>query len=137
MPDYDFLTNVESTLLTTLTANALLNEYNWQRWDSDEQVQLPRGVLGLRARRDPEESPYHRIDVIIKFEGRPKKQKLSTVMNELLSVLKNTSPNDLTLNSNNTVTFIGKAINIAEDRPIVTGLRTWTLGFVIYALPMN
>jgi len=137
MPDVDFLTNVESSFLELFMQDEMLKEYNWQRWDSDVQLELPRGLIGLKSRRDPEESPYHRIEVSVRFEGRPKKQKLSVVMNELVELLKNTDDEDLTNASHGSVTFIGRAIQVQEERPIMSGLRTWTLTFVIYAVPMN
>ena len=137
MPDVDFLTNVESAFLSVFAANPILGKYNWQRWDSDEQLELPRGVLGLRARRDPEETPYHRIEVSVRLEGRSKRQKLSVVMREMVDLLQNMGDGDLSSASNNKVTFIGKAVNVSEDRPIAQGLRTWTVNFVIYAVPMN
>lgn len=137
MPEVDFLTNVESAFLKLFTNNPLLNEYSWARWDSDEEMKLPAATLGLRARRDPDETPYHRVDVSLRLEGRPKKQKLSTVMNEIITVLKTTQPQQLSELSDGMVSFIGKAITVGEDRPIRSGLRSWTLDFAIYALPMN
>lgn len=133
----DFLTSVENAFLNIFNANAILSGYHWQPWDSDAQLELPRGVLGLRARRDPEETPYHRIDVTLRLEGRPQKQELSTVMNEVMTVLKTTSPEELTQASNNLAQFIGRANVAIEDRPIQSGLRTWQLQFVVYAVPME
>jgi hypothetical protein len=132
----DFLTNVETAFLSLFTANDLLREYNWQRWDSDAEAKLPRGLMGLKARRDPEDTPYHRIEVEIRLEGRPTRQKLSVVVNELKDVLEATSETALSAASGDTVQFMGRAISVSQDRPIVGGLRTWTFGFVIYALPM-
>jgi hypothetical protein len=136
MVDVDFLTNVETAFLTVFAANPLLVQYNWQRWDSDDQLEVPRGVIGLRSRRDPEETPYHRIDVSVRLEGRPKRQKLSVVMNELVKLLTNLSQDDLGTASGNKVVFLGKAIAVGQDRPITSGLRTWTLEFSVYAVPM-
>jgi hypothetical protein len=136
MAGVDFLTNVETAFLTLLAANPLLAEYNWQRGTSDKQVELPRGVLGLRSQRDPDESPYYRIDVLIKLEGRPKKQEMAAIRNELVELLETTEPSDLSDASKGTVAFIGRAIRVVEENPIVEGLRTRTLGFMIYAVPM-
>jgi hypothetical protein len=133
----DFLTNVETAFLTIFEADPLLSQYNWQRWDSDQQIQIPRGVLGLRSRRDPDETPYQRIEVNLRFEGRPKREPLGTVMAALVNLLEHIDPIDLTNASGNTVTFIGKAINVEHDRPIVQGLRYWTHTFVVYAVAMN
>lgn len=136
MADYDFLTNVETAFLKIFAANAVLDAYNWQRWDSDVELKLPRGVLGLRARIDPEETPYRRVEVAIRLEGRPKRHKLSVVMHEMWSVLQSTNASDLSDASDGTVKFIGDGVAVSEDRPIASGLRTWTIGFSIYALPM-
>jgi hypothetical protein len=133
----DFLTNVETAFLSLFTAHPILGGYNWQQWDSDVQVELPRGVLGLRSRVNPDETPYRRIDVSVRFEGRPKKPKLGYVMAALTELLEQTNDSDLSAASGNTVVFIGKAINIEQDRPITSGLRTWTQTFTIYAVPMN
>lgn len=136
MPELDFLTNVESSFLNVFMADPMLKQYNWKRWDSDEEKELPRAALGLRSRRDPDETPYHRIEVTLKIEGRPKRLKLSAVMNEVIKVLSTTNELDLGAASGGTVAFIGKADLVTQDRPITEGLRTWTLGFVIYAVPM-
>jgi len=132
----DFLTNVETAFLKTFTANSILNAYNWQRWDSDEIVELPRAVLGLRAMRDPDDTPYHKLYVVIRLEGRPKQHKLTVIVNELKDVLETTTETDLYTASGNTVNFIGRALSIGEDRQIAEGLRVWLFSFVIYALPM-
>jgi hypothetical protein len=58
-------------------------------------------------------------------------------MNELIHLLETATTNDLSDASNGTVVFIGKATSVQQDRPIVTGLRTWTLVFAVYAVPMK
>jgi hypothetical protein len=132
----DFISNVETAFLSLFAADDILSGYNWEKWDSDKELKLPRGYLGLRARRDPEETPYHRIDVTVTFEGRPKKTKLSVVMAALKSLLETKSPSDLTTASGNTVKFIGQAVSVNEDRRIAGGLRTWVFTFALYAVPM-
>ncbi len=136
MPQEDFLTNVETAFLFVLTSNTLLAQYNWQKWDDDSEAELPRGKIGLSARREPDDTPYHRIEVVIQFEGRPKRQKLSVVVNELKDVFETINTTALDAASGNTVKFMGHAITVAENRPITGGLRVWTFGFVIYAVPM-
>jgi hypothetical protein len=132
----DFLTNIETALLAIISNNDLLREYNWQRWDSDVEAKLPRGMMTLAAVRDPEETPYHKVQVLVRFEGRPTKQKLSVVVNELKDVLEATTEAALDAASGDTVKFIGKAVSVSQSRDIRDGLRVWTFGFIIYALPM-
>jgi len=132
----DFLTNVETAFLKVFTADSVLKEYNWERWDSDQTVELPRATLGLSARRDPEDTPYHRIEAVIRFEGRPKKQKMTAIVNQLKDVLETINTADLDTASGNTVQFMGHAITVNENRSIVEGLRVWMFAFVIYGLPM-
>jgi hypothetical protein len=130
----DFLTNVEAAFLAIFTANDVLKDYHWQAYDSDEQIVLPRGVLVVSARRDPDETPYYRIEVAIRLEGRPKHQDLSPVRNELVDVFEQLTTDQLSTASEGTVAFIGKGINVVEDSPIREGLRTRTLNFVIYGV---
>ncbi len=132
----DFLTNVETAFLNLFNADPILKDYNWQHYASDEKIVLPRGVLNVTSRRDPDETPYHRIEVNIRLEGRPLHQELSPVKNELVELFDNTSEFDLSQASEGTVWFIGKATNVAEDGPVKDGLRTRTFGFVIYGVPM-
>jgi hypothetical protein len=136
MPQDDFLTNVETAFLSLFQGSDILKSYNWQRWDDDVEPGLPRGMMTLAAARDPEETPYHRIQVIIRFEGRPKRQKLSVVVNELKDLLEAATTTDLDTKSGNTVKFIGKAVSVVQSRDVREGLRVWQFGFVIYAVPM-
>lgn len=133
----DFLTNVETALLAVFNGDQILKDYNWKRYDSDEQIALPRGVLAVNSRRDPEETPYHRIEVRIRLEGRPNHQELSPVKNELVEVFEKMTPFDLSEFSEGTVTFIGKAEQVVEDSSVREGLRIRTLSFVIYGVPMS
>jgi hypothetical protein len=132
----DFLTNIETAFLSVFTQNAILKEYNWQRWDDDVEAELPRGMMMLSAIRDPEDTPYHKVHVQMQFEGRPKKQKLSVVVNELKNVLIATTQLALGAACNNTVQFMGRALSVQENRAVKDGLRVWSFGFVIYALPI-
>jgi len=136
MPAPDFLTNVETAFLSVIQDNAILALYNWERWDSDKEVKLPRGRLGLNARPD-DETAYYKVKATFTFEGRPKKQKLSIVVNEFKSLMQSLDTTDLNVASGNTVTFIGKADDVTEDRRIVGGLRTWIFEFAMYAVPMQ
>jgi hypothetical protein len=74
--------------------------------------------------------------VIVRFEGRPKRQKLSVVVNELKDLLEAANTTDLDTKSGNTVKFIGKAVSVVQSRDVREGLRVWQFGFVIYAVPM-
>ena len=132
----DFLTNVETAFLKIVAANTILKAYNWQRWDSDNPVRLPRGVIELSARQDPDESPIHRVQFDITFEGKPKRQKLSVVMHELKALLETTTTTDLKTASGSTVHFYNKAESVSMDTPIRDELRNWTLSFALYALPL-
>ncbi len=136
MPAPDFLENVETAWLKVIQDNAILAVYNWERWDSDKQLELPRGRVNLQARTDPDETPYQRVETSFVFEGRPKKQKLSVIMNELKTLLQTLEADDLYVASGNTVKFIGKAVSINENRQVQGGLRVWTLSFAVYALSM-
>jgi hypothetical protein len=137
MPATDFLTNVETAFLSVFAANDILKMYNWQRWDSDVEVKLPRGHIGLSARTDPEESAYQRVQVTLTFEGRPKKHKFSVVVNELKSLFQLLETSDLDAATGDTVKFLGKADVVTEDRRVVSGLRTWVYTFAIYAVPIQ
>jgi hypothetical protein len=136
MPAADFLTNVETAFLTVIQTNAILALYNWERWDSDRELKLPRGHVQLSARPD-DETAYYKVKATFTFEGRPKKQKLSIVVNEFKALMQVLDVTDLSLASGNTVTFIGKAIDVSEDRRIMGGLRNWVYEFSIYAVPMS
>ena len=136
MPAADFLTNVETAFLSVFAANDILKFYNWQRWDSDKQLKLPRGSIELSTRTDPEEGPYQRVQITLTFEGRPKKHRFSVIVNEIKSLFQTLNTTDLDTASGNTVQFMGKADSVAEDRRIAGGLRTWVFAFVMYALPM-
>ena len=87
MSHTDFLTNFETALLKLLTANTVLASYTWEVWDSDKTVKRPRGVIELEATRDLEESPIFKVMVTITLEGKPKKQKMSSVAYELETVM--------------------------------------------------
>ncbi len=136
MPAADFLENVETAWLKVIQDNAILAVYNWERWDSDVEMKLPRGRVNLQARTDPDETPYQRVETSFVFEGRPKKQKLSVIMNELKTLLQTLDADDLYVASGNTVKFLGLAVGVNESRQVQSGLRVWTLTFAIYALSM-
>ena len=133
MPADDFLTNVEEAWLVAVSASTILAAYNWERWDSDRQLKQPRARLALSSRTDPEEGPYQRVSHVFTFEGRPKRHKLSVVVNEFKTLLETVNLIDLQGASNNTVQFFGKGENIMEDRRVEGGLRVWTYGFTLYA----
>lgn len=132
----DFLTNVETAWLTVIQASTILAQYNWERWDSDKKLKIPRGWISLSARTNPEEGPYQAVTTTFTFEGRPKRHKLSIVVNEFKTLLEELNLIDLQGASNNTVQFFGKAENVNEERKVEGGLRIWTYSFVIYAMSL-
>jgi hypothetical protein len=130
----DFLTNVESVFLALFETDSLLALYNWQKWDSDSQVELPRGVITIDGRHDPEGSAIFRLQFEIRFEGRPKKARMSVVMNQLKTLLTNTAMSSL---NNAKVNFFGSfAEDVAIRRTNIGGLRGWHISFTIFAVPM-
>jgi hypothetical protein len=135
MAQVDFLTNVETAFLSLFAADEVLKLYNWERWDSDKELRLPRGYLQLSAQPD-DETAYYRVTVTVTFEGKPKKSKLSVVMGSLKSLLESKNNTDLDTASGDKVKFIGKGITVREDRRVAGGLRTWMFTFAIYAVPM-
>jgi len=135
MAQVDFLTNVETAFIALFAAENVLKDYNWERWDSDKELRLPRGYIQLSAQPD-DETAYYKVTIIVTFEGRPKKAKLSVVMGALKSLLETKSASDLSTASGDTVKFIGAAIGVKEDRRVAGGLRTWIFSFSIYAVPM-
>jgi hypothetical protein len=135
MPQVDFLTNVETAFISLFAADDVLKYYNWERWDSDKELRIPRGYIQLSAQPD-DETAYYKVTVTVTFEGRPKKSKLSVVMGALKSLLESKSNTDLNTASSDTVKFLGKGITIKEDRRVAGGLRTWMFSFSIYAVPM-
>ena len=135
MPQVDFLTNVETAFLSLFADDGVLKNYNWEKWDSDKELKLPRGYLQLSAHPD-DETAYYRVTITVTFEGRPRKAKLSVVMAALKTLLETKSNSDLKSASSDTVTFLGHAIAVNEDRRIAGGLRTWMFSFTIYAVPM-
>ncbi len=137
MPADDFLTNVETAWLTIVRNSDILALYNWERWDSDTELKLPRGRVNVRGRIDPEETPYWRVETEFAFEGRPKKQQFSVIMNELKTILEQTETSDLEVASNNTVKFFGRGEGVTQDRQVMGGLRVWKLSFALYAMPMT
>jgi hypothetical protein len=136
MTQVDFLTNVETAFLQLFANDPLLKLYNWERWDTDKEVKLPRGYISLRASMEPDETPWRRLDVTVTFEGRPKKSKLSVVMAGLITLLANKNNLDLMTASGNTVKFFGRAESVTEERRISSGLRVWSFTFAVHALPM-
>lgn len=135
MAQVDFLTNVETAFISLFAADDVLKLYNWERWDSDKELRMPRGYIQLSAQPD-DETAYYRVTVTVTFEGRPKKSKLSVVMGALRSLLETKNNNDLNAASGDTVKFIGKGISVKEDRRVAGGLRTWIFTFAIYVVPM-
>lgn len=136
MPAEDFLTNVETAWLSVVQTSAILAAYNWERWDCDKQLKIPRGRVAVSTRTSPEEGPYQRVAYEFTFEGRPKRHKLSVVMNEFKALLETVNLIDLQGASNNTVKFFGRAEDVSEDRRVDGGLRVWTYKFVLYAMPL-
>lgn len=133
--DVDFLTNVETAFLQLFANDSVLVHYNWERWDSDKELKLPRGYLSLSAKPD-DDTAYYKVTATVTFEGRPKKTKLSVVMHALKELLETKSQADLYAASGNTVKFLGHAEKVNEDRRIASGLRMWIFSFAIYAVPM-
>jgi len=112
MSHTDFLTNFETALLKLLAANTVLASYKWTTWDSDGSVKLPRGFIELEGSRDVEESPLYRVVVTITLEGKPRRQKMSSVAYELETLM---SDNALCANLQALTSLVWYFGNMAEN----------------------
>ena len=48
----DPLTQLEDAIISWLSTNSILAQYNWQRWESDVDVAQPRGYVNVAATSD-------------------------------------------------------------------------------------
>lgn len=90
MPTYhkDFLTNCADTFIRLFKSDALLKNYNWEDWDSDKEVQTPRGYFqNMKADQDVERSPLFLLRPEIVLQGKPKRAKFSAAMYQLEQIL--------------------------------------------------
>lgn len=132
----DFLTNVADALLKLFNANAMLKQYNWDSWDSDKPVRMPRGYLNVQADQSLIDTgtPWT-VKPEVVLEGKPKRAKLSAVMNELEKILEGDALHvNLNTNATGLVLFFHRAENMSVRQSIEQGLRVRRITFSIEAL---
>ena len=131
-----FLNNFEDALLKLLQTNLILKQYNWQQWDSDAQVELPRGYIELGQRRDVEHAPLFEVIIKMTLEGKPKTAPISQAEYELETLMCDTALCASLTALSDKVEFYGEAAEeVTVERRIQGDLRKIIFTCKLYAGP--
>jgi len=130
----DFLSNVESAFLKLFQINPALSALNWQTWDSDADVTLPRATISLSAKQAFPQARLYEIQVEINLDAAPKDQKLSQGFFALQRLVEYIDlPSQLNSYSTGLVNF-NAPIENAEIRQTIEGdIRRRSISFSIFA----
>ena len=90
MPTYerDPLSNVADAFIKLLRTDTLLAAYNWQEWDSDVDAEMPRAYIAVTADAALVEAGgpvMANVEVVLM--GKPRREKLSSVMGEIYGMI--------------------------------------------------
>lgn len=130
----DFLSNAQDAFIQLFKNNGVLKEYNWEDWDSDKEVKMPRGRMNMSADQEIEHSPLYMLKPEIMLEGKPKRQKLSAVMYQLHQLLNRDDLHTLlNAQANGTITFYNAAEKLSIQQTIEGDIRRRTITFLIAA----
>lgn len=137
MPDVlDPLTRATDLLIEYLKSEPLLAAFNWQPWDSDEEVVQPRGYVNAASEAallygsGPE-----MLHMEIVLEGKPKRDNLAPVMGAVLAMVNDEGlHNSLNaLVADQSMVFYQRAEQVQARQAISGDLRVRTVGFLIAA----
>jgi hypothetical protein len=131
----DPATKLAGAVATLLANDPNITGYNWQRWESDADVAQPRGYVNVNfasALVDAAAPDEFTVEVV--FEGKPKKASASDAVAEAMGQIRRSDLASalMTLITDNSITLIGKAQQLALRHTITGDIRRRTLTFVIF-----
>ena len=133
----DFLTIVQEAIIAVCRENNVLKEYNWQTWDSDVDVKLPRASMNMSAESQLGYGDVWMVAPEIVLQGKPRRQKLSRVMHELeLTLTAANLHTVLNTKVNDTVQFFQRGENFTIRQTIDGDIRKRIISFRLAAAPL-
>jgi hypothetical protein len=85
----DPLTQLEDGIIAWLNTDSTIASYNWQRWESDKDVEQPRGYVNVTANGDLDlgmQGPTL-LQAEVVLEGKPKRGSQAEVVAIVLAML--------------------------------------------------
>jgi hypothetical protein len=135
MPIIDPATKLANAIVGLFNSDPALAGYNWQSWESDVDVEQPRGFVNVNfiaALVDAASANEFQVEVV--FEGKPKVASPSDAVAEVIGHI---SRPDIAavlqaLITDGSITLYGKAQNMRLQHQITGDLRRRTVSFVIF-----
>ena len=132
----DPITTVANAVVALMSSDSALSGYNWQGWESDADVALPRGYVNVEASTPlvDENSPMQ-FEIQVIFEGKPKKLSPSVAVAEVIGQI-NRADLATALESkmiDTSVTFMNRqAENVRVRQQVVGDIRRRTISFTLF-----
>ena len=134
MTTNDFLTNVETAFLKLFQLDPNLKALNWQAWDSNADVVLPRATLTLSAKQTFPSARLYEINVEVNLDSAPLDQRLNQAFFALQRLLEYVDlPSQLNLYAPGTVNFNAPIENVELKQTIEGDVRRRSVSFTIFA----
>jgi hypothetical protein len=132
----DPIITVANAVVALMASDSALSGYNWQGWESDADVVLPRGYVNVEASTPlVDETAPMQFEIEIVFEGKPKKLSPSVAIAEALGQV-NRVDLATALESkmvDTSVTFMNRQAESVRVRQQVIGdLRRRTISFTLF-----
>jgi hypothetical protein len=133
MTTNDFLTNVETAFLKLFQLDPALKALNWQSWDNNADVTLPRGTIAINAKQTFPQARLYEINVEVNLDAAPLDQKLSQAFFALQRLIEYIDLSSQ-LNTYTTLVNFNTPVENVELRQTIEGdMRRRSVTFSIFA----
>ncbi len=133
----DPLTNCADAFIKLIQTDTLASVYNWTEWDSDAPKAMPRGYINIEFTASTVEAggPIS-ANVEMVLEGKPKRQKLSSVMGEIFGLFTDPALHRKLNALTTAIQFYRQAENLSISQRIEGIDRVIRFRFTIQILPL-
>jgi hypothetical protein len=135
VPILDPCSTLATALKTLLASDSIISAYNWQEWESDADVQQPRGYVNVTMSAALQRADYpDQFNVEIVFEGKPKKGSPSDAVAEVVGQVRRPDFGAAleALITDGSISLFGRTESLGYRQEIKGDLRKRTISFVIF-----
>lgn len=131
----DPATQVSDAFVALFKADPVISAYNWQTWESDVDVEQPRGFVKCRYQADLHEAQaLARFDIEAVFEGKPKRGSPSDAVAEVIGQVRRADLNTAVMAfiSDGSITLFAKAEDLRVEQRLQGDLRVRAVSFTMF-----
>jgi hypothetical protein len=131
----DPATTLSDAFVALFNGDAAISAYNWQKWESDVDVQQPRGYINCRYQADLHQAEIMgRFDLEAVFEGKPKRGTTANAVAEVVGQVRRGDlvPALMAIISDGSITLFHTVEDLRIEQRIQGDVRVRTVSFSMF-----